>query len=129
MIADFLSQLKNAVMAKNKFFELPYSKLSESVATALKDCGFIETVKVFKTTGEPFKRLHIDIAFDETGNPVMTNLKIVSKPSLKQYIKHKDIKKIRNGVGAQIISTPRGILTGQEARKKSLGGEVICEVY
>lgn len=129
MIVDFLSQLKNTVMAKNESFEAPYSKLAESVAQALKTCGFVASVKSFKNSGESFKRLHIEVAFGESGEPIMSHLKMISKPSLRKYIKSKDIKKIRNGMGVQIISTPRGVLTGQESRKKALGGEVICEVY
>lgn len=126
-VSNMLSMLKNACMAKNPFVEVIYTKQNENISNVLKDKGFLTQVKTFKPKGKSFKMLHLDIAY-ENGNPVLTDVKRISKPGHRKYVSYKDIKRVAAGYGMQIVSTSRGVLNGDIAKKQKLGGEIICEV-
>ena len=126
-IADMLTSIRNAQAARKETVSVPYSKIKMEIAKVLAKEKFIKEVdhkgkKVNKT---------IDIVLNYNGlnRPAITSLKRVSKPSRRIYSPSSKIKKVRQGFGFQILSTPRGILSGKEARKEKIGGEVICEVY
>ena len=132
-IADMLTSIRNAQAARKGTVSVPYSKIKMEIAKVLAKEKFIKEAdhkgkKVNKT---------IDIVLNynnsnlpgEAGLPAITSLKRVSKPSRRIYSPSSKIKKVRQGFGFQILSTPRGILSGKEARRENIGGEVICEVY
>lgn len=123
-IADLLTRIRNAVQAHKNSTSVPYSKIKEKTLEILKNKSFILDYKVEKKDG-PTSDIKIDLN-EEIKN---LNLKRISKPGQRIYIKSSEIKKVRNGLGIQIISTSSGLLTGEEAKKQKLGGELICEVY
>jgi len=127
MIYNFISGLKNAALAKNKNAIFPYTEMAKGVANVLKESNYIDGFSVFKEEGHPFKFINVALGYNEDGSCKISNIKIVSKPGLRKYAKSK--KSLASwGIGISIISTSRGIMSGKEASKKSLGGEVICEV-
>ena len=127
-LSNMTSAIKNSVMAGKSYLELPYSRQCEEVAKVIKERGFFENVKVFKVKGLPFKRLGITLAL-ENGVSKISEIKRMSKPGYRVYKKSEELGRTRGGFGYLIVSTSRGIMGGSEARKKKLGGEVICEVY
>ena len=120
-VGDFLIRLKNAVIAGNKEVSVPETKLIKAVASVLKKEGYVENIKV----GEGNMVVSLAIRRKE---PVLMNIKLVSKPGLRIYMKVDELENIR-GPFFVILSTPLGILTGREAVKKSIGGEVIARIY
>ena len=125
-VADMLSRIRNAVAVNRNAIELPHSKLKETIAKQLHKSGYISDVKV--ASEKPFKQLHITI--NQPGiNSVITHLERISKPGRRMYVKANEIPRVKNGRGIVIISTSKGIMTGDEASKAKLGGELICKVY
>ncbi len=123
-IADLLTRIRNASMARRSVVVMPHSKMSEQVATILKENGFIESVKVNNDT--KFKSLQLGLS----SNPeTITSLVRVSKPGRRVYAAAKDIPLILGGRGLVILSTSSGVMTGRDARRKGLGGELICKVW
>ena len=127
-IANMLSTIKNASMARKASVVVPFSIEKERVANVLKDGGFLTEVKVFKEKDSVCKNLRLDIAYDNTF-PRITEIKRISKPGRRVYKGYMDLKPVVGGLGYMIISTSRGIMTSNEAKKKKLGGEVLCLVY
>lgn len=128
-IANFLSQIKNAYLACHKSIETDYSKMREGIAKILKDHGYIENLKVFKKSGKAYKQLHLDLQYDDSEVPAITSIKRVSKCSQRIYESKNELAKRIRSRKLIIVSTPRGLMSGKEAIKKNLGGEVVCEVY
>lgn len=128
-IANLLSSIKNASMVRKASLELPYSKMNEKILNILKDKGFIESVKVFKHKDSVIKGLHVDLKYTESNRPFISEAKRVSKPGRRIYLGSKELEIVRNGFGLGIVSTSRGLMSVDEAKKKKLGGEIICEVY
>jgi len=126
-IADMLIRIKNAVMRRKEEVNIPYSKLKERIAQILKQEGFNTGYKV---EGEGVKKeIIVFPKYDEEGNPVLTDVKRVSKPGRRIYVKKDEIPWVKNGMGIAIISTSRGVITDREARRLKIGGEVLCEVW
>lgn len=126
-MSNMLSSIKNAAMSGKPSIEVPYTKESEEVAKNLRKAGFLENVKVFKEENSSFKKLHIDLVF-ENGVSKITDVKRISKPGRRTYSGYKDLRRAAGGFGVTVVSTSRGVMDSSEARKKKLGGEVICEV-
>jgi len=126
-IADMLTRIRNANIVSHPTVSMPSSKLKVELAKLLKEEGYITDYEV-KENG-CFKILDIVLKYDEAGNPVIANLKRVSKPGLRNYSKAKDLPKVLGGLGIAIISTSKGILTDRKARKENVGGEVLCYVW
>lgn len=126
-IANMLVQIKNALAVKKSALFLPFSKMKFEIARILLENGYLENVKIFSRGTKKF--LKIELKYDEKGRPVIQELKKISKPGCRIYIKNKEIKPVKSGLGFLIISTPQGLMTSIEAKKKGLGGEVICEVF
>ena len=126
-IADMLTSIRNAQAAGKETVSVPYSKIKMEIAKVLAKEKFI---KEADHKGKKINKI-IDIVlnYDSLNRPAITSLKRVSKPSRRIYSPSSKIKKIRQGFGSQILSTPKGILSGKEARREKIGGEVICEVY
>ena len=126
-IADMLTSIRNAQAARKETVSIPYSKIKMGIAKVLAKEKFI---KEADHKGKKVKKtIDIVLNYNNSNLPAITSLKRVSKPSRRIYSPSSKIKKIRQGFGFQILSTPRGILSGKEARREKVGGEVICEVY
>ncbi|MDF2461124.1 MAG: Ribosomal protein [Candidatus Saccharibacteria bacterium] len=123
-ISDLLTRIRNASTARKSVVVMPYSKLKEQVAGILKDNGFIAGVNVAQDGG--FKSLELSLSQDPEA---ITSLIRVSKPGRRVYTAAKDIPLVLGGRGLVILSTSSGVMTGREARKKGLGGELICKVW
>jgi len=128
-LSNMLSSLKNAVLAGNDFIEIDHSKECENVAKVLKESGFLSEVKTFKFKDKKYKGLRLVLARDEDDNFNITEIKRISKPGRRMYSGSDDLNPIKAGHGLTVISTSRGVMSGMEARKKKLGGEVICRVF
>jgi small subunit ribosomal protein S8 len=127
LLSNMLSSIKNACMAKKPFVEVIHSNECEAVAKVLKDKKFLSNVKVFKEKDSVFKRMHLDITY-ENGLPLITDVTRVSKPGGRVYKSSVDLKLVHGGRGVSVVSTSRGVMPAEEAKKKKLGGEVICKV-
>lgn len=121
-IADLLTRIRNASRKQHTNVMAPYSAIKEEMLKVMKKSDFIAGFKVEK--GEKFKQLNIELK----NNPNIT-LKRVSSPGQRVYVANKDIKKVVNGMGVSIISTPKGVISGYEAKKLGVGGEILCEIY
>lgn len=126
-IADMLTRIRNGINARHVKVPMPHSKLKERVAEVLKREGFIENFEV--GTGVQSPVLTIQLRYDRNRDPVITGLKRVSRPGLRQYVNVESIPTIRNGLGVAILSTSRGVMTDREARRERVGGELMCTVW
>ncbi len=123
-IADMLTRIRNAATARKTAIVMPYSKMKEQVAQILKSNEFLTSVKVSEAGG--FKSLELTLPEDPE---VITALVRVSKPGRRVYVGSKEIPNVLGGRGLVILSTSSGVMTGREARKAGLGGELICKVW
>lgn len=121
-IADMLTRLRNAKMAHHKEVSCFVSKMKLAIATILKEEGYIIDVIVEGSM------MHMTLKYNG-GSPVISGLRRRSKPSRRLYVSTSDIPSIQNGLGICILSTSKGILSGEEARAKNVGGELICEIW
>ena len=126
-IADMLTRIRNANTVSHQTVEMPSSKLKVALARLLKEEGFIVNYEE-KVEGN-FKTLSIELKYDENSKPVITNLKRVSKPGLRNYCKAKNLPQVLGGLGIAVVSTSKGLLTDRKARKENLGGEVLAYIY
>ena len=126
-IADMLTRIRNANAMKYKQVSMPTSKVKSEIARILKDEGFIEDYKL--ETNNKEKTLVLTLKYTNKKERVITGLKRISKPGLRVYTKSDDVPKVLNGFGIAIISTSKGIMTDKEARKESLGGEVLAYIW
>jgi small subunit ribosomal protein S8 len=125
-IGDLIVQLKNASMAGKATIVVPFSKMKYEVCKILVLEGYILTVE--QTGTEPKTNLTIGLRY-KNGTPVITDLKRKSKPGLRVYVGKHSIPTVIGGMGIAVLSTPQGILTGKEARKRGTGGELLCEIW
>ncbi|RJP60346.1 MAG: 30S ribosomal protein S8 [Deltaproteobacteria bacterium] len=125
--ADMLTRIRNANKAKFKKVDMPSSNLKVSVAKILKDEGYIKNYKVIKDSKQGI--LTIYLKYDGENNTVIAGLKRISKPGRRIYVKKDKIPKVLTGLGINILSTPRGILTDKKARESNVGGELLCSVW
>ena len=122
-IADLLTRIRNAARARKTLIHVPYSKMKEAICAVLKEKGYVLSLQV---SGEGVvKELVIEIP----ENREDLHLKSMSKPGQRIYLGTKEIPRVLNGLGLAILSTPKGIMSGDEARKQKLGGEFLCEIY
>src|SRR3990172_3429297 len=127
-IADMLTRTRNAVAARHDFVLMPASKLKVSVARILKQEGFIRDFDVLYDN-TPKKTLKITLKYTAKKQPVITGIQRVSKPGLRVYVQKAEIPRVYGGLGVAILSTPQGVMTGREAWRKSMGGEILCYVW
>ncbi len=126
-IADMLTRIRNACMARRTTVAVPASKIKLAIATILKSEGFIAGFEVQE--GKPSDTILITLKYTNDHQPVITGLKRVSKPGLRIYTGHADIPRVRGGLGLSILSTPKGVLAGHDAWQQHVGGEVLCYVW
>lgn len=125
-IADMLTRIRNAISVRKREITLPHSNLKETVAKTLASANFIDRVEV--TPATVGKQLKIVIN-SEDANARITNIERLSKPGRRSYVSADDIPTVQQGRGIVVISTSKGVMTGREAKKQRLGGELICKVY
>lgn len=125
-IADMLTRVRNAIAVRKSEVSLPHSKVKESIATILKDSGFISGVSVEDDVVG--KRLTLVIN-NPNENARITEISRVSKPGRREYVKAEKIPTVMRGRGLVIVSTSRGMMTGRQAKKQGVGGEIVCKVY
>ena len=127
-IADYLTRLRNAVMANHRIVEVPASNLKKEITRILKDQGYILNFKFENSNSQGI--IKIALKYNEvTKIPAITSLKRASKPGLRKYSSASSMPRVLNGLGVAIVSTSNGIMTDKEARKLNVGGEVLCYVY
>jgi small subunit ribosomal protein S8 len=124
-ISDFLTQIRNANMVFKEKVELPSSRLKEAIASILKREGYIRNYRVIEHKKKPVLRVYLK--YGPNRERVITNMKRVSRPSLRVYAGVSQLPRVLGGLGIAIVSTPRGLLTDSEARRQKVGGEVLCE--
>jgi len=127
IVGDFIIQIKNAGMVGNKQASLPYSKLKQAIADKLVKEGYLASAEV-KGEGVA-KKLVVALQYDENGSHRINDVKRVSKPGRRMYIKATDIYPVKFGKGKMILSTPQGILNGEDARKANVGGEQLFIIW
>jgi small subunit ribosomal protein S8 len=132
-IADMLTRVRNALMRQHPSVQVPHSKIKEQVARVLKEEGYISDFEVTTDEEQPFLR-YIEIELKYFGQrrdrrPVITGLKRISKPGRRVYVGKTDIPWVLSGMGVAIMTTNRGVMTGQSARRMGIGGEVLCYVW
>jgi len=126
-IADMLTRIRNGVAARHESVRMPSSKLKVAIAKVLREEGFIKGYEVTQEGARSF--LKVDLSYTGRKEPVLTGIKRVSKPGLRVYVQKREIPRVMGGLGVAILSTPEGVMTGQNARRKSVGGEVLCYVW
>lgn len=127
-IADFLTRVRNAQMARHRIVEIPASNLKKRITEILYDKGYILKYKF----EDDNKQGVIKIALKynaETKEPAIRSLERVSRPGLRQYAKPAEIRRVKSGLGIAIVSTSKGVMTDKEARAQNVGGEVLCQVW
>ena len=127
-IADMLTRIRNSIAVRKNEVSLPHSNMKERVAKLLKDNDLIESVEVINNEGSIEKTLKIVINKPES-NPKITEIVRLSKPGRRLYTRADKIPQVKNGRGFIVVSTSQGLMTGFEAKKKGIGGELICKVY
>ncbi len=127
-IADMLTRIRNACMQRHTSVVMPKSKLKLAIADILKQEGFIRDFKV-QTNERSFEDLVLDLKYTTERQPVITGLLFLLRACMLIYTKHQDIPRVRGGMGLSILSTPRGVMSGYEAYRQNVGGEVLCYVW
>jgi len=126
-IADMLTRIRNAAMARHDFVLVPSSKIKLAVAKILRDEGFVKDYEVVK--GKQQRVIKIYLKYTDKKESVIEGLQRISKPGLRVYVSKSEIPRVYGGLGTAILSTPKGIISGKKAWQEGVGGEVICFVW
>jgi small subunit ribosomal protein S8 len=126
-VADMLTRIRNAIMAHHDNVLVPASKMKLAIARILKDEGFIADYEVVRD--KPHRAIKINLRYLGANQPAISGLKRVSKPGLRIYVQKKEIPRVYGGMGIAIISTSKGIRTGQQAWRQGSGGEILCYIW
>ena len=129
-IADFLTRIRNGIMAAHETVEIPSSTLKKELARILREQGYIES---FETTegrpGAAGERIVVTLKYTENRTSVISGIRRISRPGQRTYVDAKHIPKVLGGMGTAIVSTSKGVMTGHDARRAGVGGEVVAEVW
>lgn len=126
-IADFLTRIRNAGMAKHEKVDVPASKIRVGIANVLRDAGFIKNYKVVRDGKQGMMRIYL--RYMDDGRHAITEVDRRSRPGRRMYVQKDQIPAVRSGYGIAVVSTSQGILSGKQAQEKSVGGELICTLY
>jgi len=126
-VADFLTRVRNAIRAKQQKVDVPASKLKTEMARILKEEGYISNFKATEENGQ--KLLRVYLKYSNSNEAAISNLERISKPGCRVYVGRTEIPRVLCGLGINILTTPRGVMTGREARKQGVGGEILCQVW
>ena len=127
-IADYLTRVRNAVKAGHRVVEIPASNVKKEITKILFDQGFVLSYKFDDTTSQGVIKIALKYTKD-TKESVIKKIQRISKPGLRKYASSKELPRILNGLGIAIVSTSRGVMTGKQAQRENVGGEVLCYVY
>jgi small subunit ribosomal protein S8 len=129
-IADMLTRIRNAVAAKHDYVAIPASKMKLAIAKVLKEEGYIKDFMVIEDKEKPVLRaIRVTLNYNVKRDPMLTGIKRVSKPGLRVYVQKREIPRVYGGLGIAILSTPQGIMTGHQAWRSQIGGEILCYVW
>ncbi len=126
-IGEFLTRIRNAGMAKHEKVDMPASKMRQGIARVLKQRGFIRDFRVVKDSKQGVMRVYLK--YGKNGEHAITKMYRVSRPGIRRYFKVDEIPQVRSGFGVAILSTNQGILSGEEAADKKVGGELLCKMW
>ena len=126
-IADMLTRIRNAIIARHPKVDVPGSRLKMEIARILKDEGYILN---FKLAEEGVKKvIKIYLKYTPANQPVISKIERISRPGCRVYVGSEEIPRVLGGMGINILTTPRGVMTGRQARKEGVGGELLCEIW
>ena len=126
-VADMLARMRNAIHARHQKVDIPASRLKAEIARILKEEGYISNYKA--TEEEGHKVLRIYLKYGNNNEAAISNVARVSRPGCRVYVRRTEIPRVLGGLGINILTTPKGVMTGRQARKQGLGGELLCEVW
>lgn len=126
-VADFLTRIRNAHKARHQKMDVPASKLKAEIARILKEEGYIANVKPVDEEGLSLLRVYLK--YGANNEAAIRDLKRISKPGCRVYLGKDEIRRVQGGLGISIMTTPRGVMTGRQARREGVGGEILCEVW
>jgi small subunit ribosomal protein S8 len=126
-IADMLTRIRNAIMARHDFVLVPSSRTKLAIARILKEEGFIGDYEVLRSKSH--RSIKIYLKYDDKSKSIISGLERVSKPGLRVYVGQKEIPRVYGGLGVAIMSTPKGVITGKQAWRQGIGGEILCYVW
>ena len=126
-VADLLTRIRNAINARQQKLDVPASKLKTEIARILREEGYLANFKATEENGRKLLRLYIK--YGSNNDAAITNLTRVSRPGCRVYVGHNEIPRVLGGLGISILTTPKGVMTGRQARKSGVGGEILCEVW
>ena len=127
-IADFLTRIRNGLAAKKRWIDVPSSALKKRISLVLKEEKYINDFFFIKSDGNK-ETIRIFLKYDYNGDPVIENIKRVSKPGLRVYVGAGEAPRVLDGLGVSIISTSKGVLSNKKANQLGVGGELLCEVF
>ena len=125
-IADMLTRIRNGSAARTEIVDIPHSNLKQNVARVLKQEGYISDFKAVQEAGHKTLRVHLKVLGKQRS---ITGLRRISKPGVRRYVKATEMPRVLGGMGVSIVSTSRGVMTGRDAKKVGVGGEVLCYVW
>jgi len=126
-IADMLTRVRNALEARHPKVDVPASKLKAEIARILKEEGYIVNFKVADEEGK--RTIKIYLKYSDNNQPVISKIERVSRPGRRVYVGQLEIPRVLGGMGINILTTPRGVMTGRDAHKERVGGEILCEIW
>jgi len=126
-IADMLTRIRNGLQARHAKVDVPASRLKTDIAKILKDEGYIANYKL--TEDGTLKSIRIYLKYSPGNMPVISRIERVSRPGCRVYVGSRSVSRVLGGLGINILTTPRGVMTGSSARKENVGGEVLCQVW
>jgi small subunit ribosomal protein S8 len=122
-----LARIRNAASARHQKVDIPASKLKAEIARILKEEGYIANFKATEEEGHKVLRLYLK--YDNNNTAAISNVERVSRPGCRVYVRRTDIPRVLGGMGINILTTPKGVMTGRQARKQGVGGEVLCQIW
>jgi small subunit ribosomal protein S8 len=126
-VADFLTRIRNSIRARHQKLDVPSSKLKSEIARILKEEGYIANYKATEEGG--LKVLRVYLKYGPNNETVIRDLQRVSRPGCRVYLGRDEIRRVQGGLGISIMTTPKGVMTGRQARREGVGGEILCEVW
>jgi small subunit ribosomal protein S8 len=126
-VADFLTRIRNSIRARHQKLDVPASKLKAEIARILKEEGYIANYKPAEEDGQ--KVLRVYLKYGPNNEAVIRDLKRISRPGCRVYLGRDEIRRVQGGLGISIMTTPKGVMTGRQARREGVGGEILCEVW
>jgi small subunit ribosomal protein S8 len=126
-VADLLTRIRNAINARHQKLDVPASKLKLEIARILKEEGYVANFKATEEEGRKVLRIYLKYSTDSAA--AISNLQRISRPGCRVYVGRNEIPRVLGGLGINILTTPKGVMTGRQARKQGLGGEILCEVW